>query len=572
MGFISDNWKLLFSGTALIAFVAIQHTVYTALLKACKEFKDTLDNGASDPARGTGGFAWLQNVRTMFSQEGGQWIVNSPLPREAVIDSLDNEIWRTSRYSALQRWGSAAPLIGVILSALGFMVSPPELTGEVKDIMTKLGPLFVGVFVGALMALINLAYLHYAALELGRVRAKAVLWFDEVVWKSITQNAHNALGKATSETQEAAKYLVTSSQELATCNISYRDSLLELNRQLGTVKDAAQVTSKTFDTFSTTFGEMTEQIRASLRNLTSLNATASAVENSSAVWYAAATKVNNASTGIENSSKKMLETCANFSMNFDDVRRSMKEGIEQSTGGLLEAVTHMSEPLQKLEGSIEQMQKNTERHTELSTSLTKAVEQSDRFLLERMALNADEANLQKEMATRVRVSVDSLKQLTDIVGAVGNTGASMNEAAAGLKESSGTIGGAMKGLLETCNGFAAHCAALQSKMNSEVAEATTGLQNAARELSTPIQSLNSSISRVSTSTENQADSGNRMEGVQTQLAETARLLTESANNMRQLQNGVETLVSELRSSRANKDSANGRWSPFGWLKGSSKES
>ena len=55
---------------------------------------------------------------------------------------------------------------------------------------------------------------------------------------------------AAAETQSAANLLTNSSKELASCNVSYRDSLLDLNRQLSVVRDAAQNTSKTFDEFS----------------------------------------------------------------------------------------------------------------------------------------------------------------------------------------------------------------------------------------------------------------------------------------------------------------------------------
>jgi len=590
MGFILANWKWLFSGLALVIYVVIQHALYISLLKACREFKSALDSANTDPAREAGGFVWLRDVRTMFSQDNGTWIENSPLPRDAVIDSLDNEIWRTSRYSALQRWGLAAPLIGVILSALGFMVSPPELTSEVRDIMSKLGPLFVGVFVGALMALINQVYLHFAAMELGRVRAKAVRWFDEVVWKAIRQNANNALGQAAAATQSSAKYLETSSMQLATSNISYRDSLLELNRQLAHVRAAAQSTSTTFDTFTTTFGEMTDQIRASIRNLSSLNATAAAVENSSAAWNAAAASVTNASTAIEASSQKLSETCGKFSTNFDDMHRTMKEDITGSTTGLLAVVNNLTEPVRKLEGSIQQMQTNTDRHSELSAALSTAVKQSEQFLMERMALNADEAELQKEMANRVRMSIDSMRQLTETAGAVNNTGTALNQAANGLQGSSATIESALKNLLDTCNAFSAHCAKLQTNMNSSVSDATSGLQTAARDLANPIQSLNCTISRISTSTENHAEFSERLdhvakqaerfledrvqattdesarvsriEGTEKRLEETSRILSDSATTMRDLQRGLDALVEELKIARQSKD-GRGRW--LSWL-------
>ncbi len=580
MNFLAANWKFLFCGISLLVFVVIQHSIFISLKKACRDFMAALD--APDRAGGAGGFVWLKNVRAMFAQASGGWLENSPLPRDAVIDTLDNELWRTSRYSALQRWGLAAPLIGVILTALGFMVSPPDLNGEVSDIMTKLGPLFMGVLVGAVMALINQVYLHLAAQEIVQVRAKAVHWFDDVVWRSIRQNAGNALGQAAAATQDAVKHLEKTSSELAACNTTYRDSLLELNRQLATVREAAHMTSNTFDAFSLTFGEMNEQIRASIRALTALNETSAAVENSSAIWNAAAVKVNNASTLIEGSSQKLLDTCGNFSTNFDDVRRTLKVGITESTGGLVNAVNRLMEPIRKLEGSIQQMQTNTDRHSELSVALNGAVKQFDQYIQERMALNIDEADLQREMATRTRVAIDSLQQLANAAGSVNNTGNTMNAAATGLRDASVTIGNVLNSLFETCNGFASRCAELQGTMNNNVVETTSQLQNAAHELS-------NGMSRVSANTENhaalaarldqvarqaerflqeRAKAGaaefaqqTRMEQTEKRLEESAKQLSETTHAIQRLEHGVETLVEELRAAR--KETSRGKW--LSWL-------
>ncbi len=575
MGTVLANWKWLVSGFAFVVYVAIQHVLYVSLMAACHRFKRALDAAKEHPEE-TSGFVWLVNVRNMFTQANGTWIDNAPIPRDAVIDSLDNEIWRTSRYSALQRWGLAAPLLGVILSAFGFMVSPPQLTGEVQDVMSKLGPLFTGVFVGALMALVNQVYLHFAAIELSAVRAKAVLWFDEIVWKAISQNAHNALGQAASATQSAAAYLENSSHQLATSNIAYRDSLLELNRQLAQVREAAQATSATFNTFTTSFGEMTEQIRASIRNLTAINETANAVENSGAIWASAANKVSNASTAIEESSLKLAETSNNFSTNFEAMHQSLKDNLGASTSGLLAVVNNLTDPIQRLETSIQHMQENTDRHSELSAALSAAVKQSDQFLMERMALNADEADLQKEMASRVRLSIESMQKLTDTVGAVGNIGASLNQAAAGLNESAAAIGGAVKNFAE-----------LQATVHSSISETTSGLQNAARDLAHPIQSLHGSVERVSASTEGHADlserignlthqterliqdrvqasaeESQRMETVEKRLDETSHVLADSAARMQELQGGLEALVSELKLLRES-NAGRGRW--LSWL-------
>ncbi len=591
MDFVASNWKWLVSGVAFVIYVAIQQGLYMSLIRACREFKTALDAGGEDQARRTGGFGWIHDVRAMFRKEDGAWVDDSPLPREAVIDSLDNEIWRASRYSALQRWGLAAPLIGVILSALGFMVSPPELTGQVRDIMTKLGPLFVGVFVGALMALVNQGYLHFSALELGRVRAKAVAWFDEVIWKSFRQNAHNVLGSATAQTQSAAKVLETSSRELATSNLAYRDSLLELGRQLSLVRTSAQSTSTSFDTFSAMIADMTDQLGASIRNLGALNNVAAAVENGSVVWNVAAAKMTSASAAIEESTNQFRATCGNFSMNFDDVRRTLKDGIAESTGGLLEVVDRLKEPIGTLEGTLQQMQTNTERHAELSGALTLAVEQSNQFLTERLALNVDDADLQRELATRTQAAIESLTKLAETAGAVNNTGASLNLAAGGLRDATATIGNAQKSLLDTCNGFSAQCAQLQATMNREVSQTTEGLQSAARELATPVAALSENVSRVSSSTENHAElserletvakqaerlmqdrtqaaadeaaRAHRMDGIDKRLEETAQIVSDSAKAMRQLQGGLDALVGELRSARENRDTGRGRW--FSWL-------
>ena len=575
MGFVIANWKWLFSGIAFVLYVAVQHGLYVSLVRACREFRDALESNAPDYVAKTGGFSWLQNVRVMFAQNGSM-IANSPLPHGAVIDALDSEIWRASKYTAMQRWGLAAPLIGVILSALGFMVSPPELTGEVSDIMGKLGPLFVGVFVGALMALVNQVYLHFSALELGRVRARAVAWFDEIIWKAVGQNAHNVLGQAAAETQSAAKHLEASSQQLATCNITYRDSLLELNRQLTDVRTAASSTSSSFDSFSKMMNDMTTQLASAIKNIGALNATVAAVENGSVVWNIAAAKLSNASTAIETSSKKF------------------QDGIAESTSGLISVVAGIAEPMKKLHSSISDMQMNTDKHTELTQSLTSAISQSDRFLVERLALNVDEADLQREMASRTRAAIESLQKLAETASVVNATGSTLNQAAGGLRDASTTIDGAVKGLFDSCKEFTARNAEAQTKMSAGVTEATAGLQSAARELAHPVGLLNNSFARISTGNQDHAELSERLEnltkmgervlqdrfqangdeatraarieGTEKRLEATSQVLSDSAATMREIQQGLDALVQELRMAREGKVVKGGRW--LSWLSNS----
>src|ERR1043165_3159487 len=334
------------------------------------------------------------------------------------------------------------------------MVSPPELNGEPGDVMGKLGPLFVGVFVGALMAIVNQVYLHFAAVELGKARTKAVRWFDQVVWVSIRQNAYNVLGQAAAETQSAASALEQSSRQLATCNISYRDAMLELNQQLAHVRAAAQSSSTSFEAFSTMMASMTERVGAAIHIL---NETTVAVSNTATVWNAAADRLNNASGAIEGSSLQLHDTCGN-----------MRDGLHQTTDGLVDAVNRLKDPIVNLEGSIEHLRANADRHAEVSVGLNAAMAQSKQFLDERMALNIDEATAQQEMATRTQRAIESLQQLAETVGPIKETGASLNVAASGLKEASETIGATLKGFLESSSAFSTHCADLNANMTSGV--------------------------------------------------------------------------------------------------------
>ena len=145
--------KLILGPVILIAFWVSQHIILGRIKAACKAFSAALPRGDS-PEPGTAGtairgeFTWLYSVVAAFAKDG-KWVDNPPLPRDAVIDHLDNEIWRFPGYNQLQRLGLAAPLVGVILSGFGFIVESVTGkdggSGDFTSTLRQLAPLFMGV-------------------------------------------------------------------------------------------------------------------------------------------------------------------------------------------------------------------------------------------------------------------------------------------------------------------------------------------------------------------------------------------------------------------------------------------
>lgn len=148
--------------------------------------------------------------------------------REDVLAQLDNWLEGHGSYLFLQRMGIMAPLVGLLITVVGFLfLQPPTAdSGDLKDILYTLTPLVLGVGTGASLALINQLLLHLAGKGTDTLRTTACRWFDDCVWKYVQAKPHVAANDAADALQTMAETI--------------RDSLEQYRAATGAIGQTSQ--------------------------------------------------------------------------------------------------------------------------------------------------------------------------------------------------------------------------------------------------------------------------------------------------------------------------------------------
>ena len=109
--------------------------------------------------------------------------------RDDALRELDLWIESGSAYLLLQRMAIMAPLVGLLITVIGFLfLQPPSAeTNDLAEILHSLSPLVMGVGTGALLALINQVLLFLAGKRADGLRNAGRDWFDSCVWRFVAR-------------------------------------------------------------------------------------------------------------------------------------------------------------------------------------------------------------------------------------------------------------------------------------------------------------------------------------------------------------------------------------------------
>jgi methyl-accepting chemotaxis protein len=193
---------------------------------------DTLWQQGSAPERGlTQGRAnrqWPGWVATRFHDGAFN---DGHYSRADVLADLEKWLEGHASYLFLQRMQIMAPLVGLLITVVGFFfLEPPTAdSGDLKQILHSLMPLVLGVGTGATLALINQLLLHLASKGTDTLGTVACRWFDDCVWKHVQAKPHVAANGA--EALQAMTETLQGSIEPfrgATASISHTSHALEV--------------------------------------------------------------------------------------------------------------------------------------------------------------------------------------------------------------------------------------------------------------------------------------------------------------------------------------------------------
>ncbi|MCA9144832.1 MAG: hypothetical protein H6821_07075 [Planctomycetaceae bacterium] len=272
---IGSHWSIVLAVGLL--FFAVQIALCFRFFRWLGKYVETLTALSEDVEKGGDGrknitelakhFPWLKWVNSNFP---AGTTTPGNYTREDVLHELDTRIASSSDYLLLQRMGVMAPLLGVILTVLGFpFIQLPETEDPSLDQMLDVvTPLVAGVGTGAVLALINQWLLHIAGGRAEAMRMIGRTWFDSAIWYSVgldtqaaTVKAIAAIERMSKSVSEAAEHqsenahrLVESTSAMRHAAAEFREivqvfgaDIKDLPDTLRAVRDATAASAKTLE-------------------------------------------------------------------------------------------------------------------------------------------------------------------------------------------------------------------------------------------------------------------------------------------------------------------------------------
>jgi chromosome segregation ATPase len=337
-----------------------------------------------------GRLPWLRWIDANFPRDTG---TPANFTRDDVLKELDTHIASDGSYLLLQRAGVMAPLLGVVMTVLGFLVlKVPETESQtLADILYAVMPLVAGVGAGGALALINQGLLHIVGNKVESVRNSARAWFDAAIWSGVGLDTQAATVKAITAIERMAKSVThAAEQQEATAG--------RLRESVGVIEQAAAAFQQAYGAFGAdlqglpaTLQQLAGSLQASLDAIHTLipvgQRAVAALDVSVATFRAsvenefveaakshqaaidtlsdAATRIGETTARLQVSSGDLQETVNAHSNSFKALNRSLQKQVLPAHEGFLAAMTQFNG---RAEGLLERVEA---LHTELIGALEK---------------------------------------------------------------------------------------------------------------------------------------------------------------------------------------------------------
>jgi len=250
----ANHWNVVFIG---LVFLAMQLFLCIRFWHRMKRHHRELSKLLDDLETGGGGrdieafvfdIPWLKWVDMNFPR--GTRTPGS-FTRDDVLKELDMQIASDGNYLLLQRASVMAPLLGVIITVLGFMLIDFSRTGEqdLGELLLTVAPLAAGVGTGALLAIINQGLLHFVGKKVEQVRYAARVWFDAAIWSNVGLDAQAATVKAIQAMEKMAKTVSEAADQ-------ENENIRSLRDGVEAIRSAAREFQETHAGFNTQLREL----------------------------------------------------------------------------------------------------------------------------------------------------------------------------------------------------------------------------------------------------------------------------------------------------------------------------
>lgn len=258
---VGSHWLIVLA--AGLVFLATQLWLCFSFIRWLRSYEQTLvalhqdlesgGDGRKDIEKSGAEYSWLKWVNSNFP---AGTTTPGNYTREDVLHELDTRIASRSDYLLLQRLGVMAPLLGVILTVLGFpFIELPESQDPSLDQMLDVvTPLVAGVGTGAVLALINQFLLHSTGGRAESLRMTGRTWFDSAVWYSVGLDTQAATVKAIAAIERMA-ISVTESAKLQSENAN------RLVESTSAIKQAAAEFQQVVNAFGSDIKDLPDTLR-----------------------------------------------------------------------------------------------------------------------------------------------------------------------------------------------------------------------------------------------------------------------------------------------------------------------
>ncbi len=417
---LAEHWYVLAIG---LVFFALQIYLCIRFGRRMRRHERVLKKLVADLEDGGDGrdvdafvedIPWLRWVDTNFPRDAS---TPGNFTRDDVLQELDTHIGSDKHYLLLQRTGIMAPLLGVIITVLGFGVLEVSDSEDqsLTEILMLVSPLVAGVGTGALLAFINQWLLQVVSGRVEEVRNLARGWFDAAIWSGVGL-----------DTQAATVKAITAMERMARSVTKTAERQEETARVLSESTASIQAASQAFQQTYASFGDQVEQLPGKLAELTS--AAQAAVKTLQAMIPVGERAVAGLDVSVS-AFRSAVES------NFAEAAKSHQTATEH----LVESVGRINESTIQLKVSSGDLQETVNSHTNsfknLNRSLNKQVLPAhEAFLAAISQFNGRGEGLLEQLDGLHSEVVESLARMTTLAPEAAKGIASFNASASAFSE------------------------------------------------------------------------------------------------------------------------------------------
>jgi len=402
---------------------------------------------------------WLKWVDENFPRDSA---APANYTRDDVLKELDTQIASDGHYLLLQRLGVMAPLLGVIITVIGFIMLLPKSAAmseelAMGDILYMVTPLVAGVGTGAALAFINAGLLHLAGVRVEAVRDSARAWFDSAIWRNVGLDVQAATVKAITAMERMAKSVTQSAVRQEKNAGALQESITKIYQSSDTFQQTYMAFGEELGELPQSLAELTLTVRAAAEAIQSLvpvgeravlglDVSVSAFSNAVEGQFAEAAKnhrtttesleeavgrINESTMQLKVSSGDLQETVNAHTNSFKTLNRSLQKQVLPAHESFLAAMSRFNG---QADGLLERLDN---LHSEVIASIEKmsslAPEATDAIATFTASTDAFSSAVQDGFAVAAQEHRENTDKLVDSVGRLSQSADGLNEGGAAIE-------------------------------------------------------------------------------------------------------------------------------------------